>query len=103
MVGALIMAHGDDAGLRVPPRLAPIQVVVLVVKDEGGAGDKAAALAKQLQASGLRVELDNRDASFGKRAIEWELKGVPVRSNSAPATSPPEQRRSPVAIAPRRR
>src|SRR5437763_4213183 len=48
LVGALIMGHGDDAGLRVPPHLAPIQVVVLVVKDEGGAGEKAAALAKQL-------------------------------------------------------
>src|SRR3989440_5416244 len=84
LVGALIMGHGDDAGLRVPPTLAPIQVVVLVVKDEGGAGEKAAALAKQLQASGLRVELDNRDASFGKRAIEWELKGVPVRVELGP-------------------
>src|SRR5438477_9056065 len=84
MVGGLIMVHGDDAGLRVPPTLAPIQVVVLVVKDEGGAGEKAAALAKQLQASGLRVELDNRDASFGKRAIEWELKGVPVRVELGP-------------------
>src|SRR5436305_13017564 len=58
LVGALIMGHGDDAGLRVPPRLAPIQVVVLVVKDEGGAGEKAAALAKQLQEAGRGVELD---------------------------------------------
>jgi len=84
LVGALIMGHGDDAGLRVPPTLAPIQVVVLVVKDEGGAGEKAAALAKQLQEAGLRVELDNRDVSFGKRAIEWELKGVPVRVELGP-------------------
>ena len=45
LMGALVMAHGDDAGLRVPPVLAPVQVVVLVVRDEGGAGDKAAALA----------------------------------------------------------
>ena len=40
MVGGLIMAHGDDDGLRVPPRLAPIQVVVLAVRDEDGAGDR---------------------------------------------------------------
>src|SRR5438067_1594518 len=67
LVGALIMGHGDDAGLRVPPTPAPIQVVVLVVKDEGGAGEKAAALAAQLQAGGLRVELDTRDTTFGRR------------------------------------
>jgi len=84
VVGALIMGHGDDAGLRVPPHLAPIQVVVLVVKDEGGAGEKAAALAKQLSAEGLRVELDTRDTSFGRRAVEWELKGVPVRIELGP-------------------
>src|SRR5213082_1467297 len=63
MVGGLIMTHGDDAGLRVPPRLAPIQVVVLVVRDEDGAGEKAAALANQLQNGGVRTELDNRDAA----------------------------------------
>jgi prolyl-tRNA synthetase len=84
MVGGLIMIHGDDAGLRVPPKLAPIQVVVLVVRDEDGAGEKAAALAKQLQAAGVRVELDNRDAPFGRRAVEWELKGVPVRLELGP-------------------
>src|SRR5436309_4683625 len=84
LVGALIMCHGDDAGLRVPPTLAPIQVVVLVVKDEGGAGEKAAAVAKQLEAADVRVELDTRDTSFGRRAIEWELKGVPLRIELGP-------------------
>ncbi|MBV9284854.1 MAG: proline--tRNA ligase, partial [Acidimicrobiia bacterium] len=84
MVGGLIMTHGDDAGLRVPPKLAPIQVVVLVVRDEDGAGDAAAALAKQLKAGGIRTELDNRDAPFGRRAVEWELKGVPVRLEIGP-------------------
>jgi prolyl-tRNA synthetase len=84
LVGALIMGHGDDAGLRVPPALAPVQVVVLVVKDEGGAAQQAEALARQLKGAGLRVELDNRDTSFGKRAIEWELKGVPVRIELGP-------------------
>ena len=84
MVGGLIMVHGDDGGLRLPPALAPVQVVVLVVKDEGGAGEKAAALAKQLSAGGVRAELDNREISFGKRAIEWELKGVPIRIELGP-------------------
>ena len=85
LVGALIMGHGDDAGLRVPPRLAPVQVVVLVVKDEGGAREKAEALAKHLRAEDVRVELDGRvDTSFGRRAVEWELKGVPVRIELGP-------------------
>ncbi|MBV8296797.1 MAG: proline--tRNA ligase [Acidimicrobiia bacterium] len=84
MVGGLIMVHGDDAGLRVPPRLAPIQVVVLVVRDEGGAGEKARALTEQLVAAGVRAELDNRDGPFGRRAVDWELKGVPIRVELGP-------------------
>jgi prolyl-tRNA synthetase len=85
LVGALIMAHGDDAGLRLPPRLAPVQVVVLLVRGEDGAGDKAAALAAELSAAGLRVELDDRlGTSFGRRAVDWELKGVPVRVEVGP-------------------
>jgi prolyl-tRNA synthetase len=80
MVGGLIMGHGDDTGLVVPPRLAPIQVVVLLVRDEGGAGEAAEALAAELRAAGVRVRLDAHVAtSFGRRAVDWELKGVPVR------------------------
>ena len=85
LVGALVMGHGDDAGLRVPPRLAPVQVVVLVVRAEEGAGERAARLAVELRAIGLRVELDDRmETSFGRRAVEWELKGVPVRLEVGP-------------------
>ncbi len=84
MVGGLIMVHGDDAGLRLPPALAPVQVVVVVVRDEGGAGEKAEALAKQLKAAEIRTELDARDTPFGRRAVEWELKGVPVRIELGP-------------------
>jgi prolyl-tRNA synthetase len=80
MVGGLIMCHGDDDGIVVPPRLAPTQVVVLLVRDEGGAGDVAARLADELRAAGVRVRLDAQVAtSFGRRAVDWELKGVPVR------------------------
>jgi len=83
MVGGLIMAHGDDAGLRVPPRLAPVQVVVLAVKE--GAAERAAALAAELRAAGIRVEADLRtDTPFGRRAVDWELKGVPVRVEIGP-------------------
>ena len=85
LMGALVMAHGDDAGLRIPPLLAPVQVVVLVVRDEEGAGDKAAAIAAQLSAAGLRTQLDARtDTSFGRRVVDWELKGVPVRVEVGP-------------------
>ena len=80
MVGGLIMGHGDDAGLVVPPRLAPIQVVVLLVRDEGGAGEAAEALAAELRAAGVRVRLDAQVATtFGRRAVDWELKGIPIR------------------------
>jgi prolyl-tRNA synthetase len=85
LVGALIMAHGDDRGLRLPPRLAPTQVVVLLVRGEEGAGERAAALADELGTAGLRVELDDRlGTSFGRRAVDWELKGVPIRVEVGP-------------------
>jgi prolyl-tRNA synthetase len=85
LMGAIIMAHGDDAGLRVPPRLAPVQVVVLAVRTEEGAGEAAAALTEQLRAAGMRVELDVRtDLSFGRRVVNWELKGIPVRVEVGP-------------------
>jgi prolyl-tRNA synthetase len=85
LVGALIMAHGDDRGLRLPPRLAPTQVVVLLVRGEEGAGERAAALADELAAARLRVELDDRlGTSFGRRAVDWELKGVPIRVEVGP-------------------
>jgi prolyl-tRNA synthetase len=85
MVGGLIMTHGDDDGLVVPPRLAPTQVVVLLVKDDGDAGGQARALAAELGDAGLRVRLDDRvDTSFGRRATDWELKGVPIRVEVGP-------------------
>ncbi len=85
MMGGLIMAHGDENGLRLPPRIAPVQVVVLLVKPDDGAGDAAAQLAASLRAAGVRVELDARtDVSFGRRAVDWELKGVPLRIEVGP-------------------
>jgi prolyl-tRNA synthetase len=85
MVGGLIMAHGDDDGLRVPPRLAPVQAVVLLVRDEEGAGDRAAALSAELADAGVRAQIDTRvETSFGRRATDWELKGVPVRIEVGP-------------------
>jgi prolyl-tRNA synthetase len=80
MMGGLIMAHGDDHGIVVPPRLAPIQAIVLLVRDESGSGEVADRLAAELRAAGVRVRLDAQVATtFGRRAVDWELKGVPVR------------------------
>ncbi len=85
MLGGLIMCHGDDAGMRVPPRLAHVQVVVLLVRDEDGAGEAAQALVDRLAAAGVRARLDaHTSASFGRRATDWELKGVPVRIEVGP-------------------
>lgn len=85
MVGGLIMCHGDDDGLRVPPELAPTQAVVMVVKDGDGVDDAAGRALAALRAAGVRAESDNRtDTPFGRRAIDRELKGVPVRIEIGP-------------------
>ena len=85
LVGGLILAHGDDAGLRLPPRLAPVQAVVLLVRDEGGAAEAARSLVDSLTAAGVRARLDDDVAtSFGRRSTDWELKGVPVRVEVGP-------------------
>jgi prolyl-tRNA synthetase len=83
MVGGLIMVHGDDNGLRVPPALAPTQAVVMAVKDEAVA--VAHRIGDELRTVGIRVVVDARtDAQFGRRAVDWELKGVPFRLEIGP-------------------
>ncbi len=85
LIGALIMGHGDDAGLRLPPAVAPVQAVVVLVRADDGAGERAAALAAELGDAGIRARLDDRvETGFGRRAVEWELKGVPVRLDVGP-------------------
>ncbi len=84
LVGGLIMAHGDDAGLVLPPRLAPTQVVVLCIRDEPEVLEAASRLSSELSAQGVRVEVDRGSASFGRRITGWELKGVPIRLEVGP-------------------
>ena len=85
LIGALVMAHGDDFGLRLPPALAPSEVVVLVVRDEEPVQTAARALVAELGAAGHRVRLDDRtDTGFGRRSVDWELKGVPLRVEVGP-------------------
>jgi prolyl-tRNA synthetase len=77
-LGALILAHGDDNGLRLPPRLAPIQVVVIPLKDVPEAAVKE--MVETLKTAHVRVHVDTADhESLGSRINTWELKGVPLR------------------------
>jgi len=89
MVGATIMAHGDDAGLRLPPAVAPIQVVIVPIyrsEDERtSVVEVAEKLRADLAALGVRVRLDDRDQHRpGYKFAEWELKGVPMRIELGP-------------------
>ncbi|MGH3943703.1 MAG: His/Gly/Thr/Pro-type tRNA ligase C-terminal domain-containing protein [Pseudonocardiaceae bacterium] len=85
MIGGLIMCHGDDAGLRVPPRLAPVQAIVLVVRDDADVRARAHQAVSELRDVGVRAVLDEQtDISFGRRAVDAELKGVPVRVELGP-------------------
>lgn len=84
LIGALIMAHSDDDGLILPPKLAPIHVVIVPIfkSDDEFAriSEKADAIAKTLRSQGYTVKYDNRDTQKpGFKFAEWELKGVPVR------------------------
>ncbi len=89
MVGATIMAHGDDAGLRLPPAVAPVQVAIVPIyrSDEERASVLGVAerLRTELAANGVRVRLDDRDQHRpGYKFAEWELKGVPIRLELGP-------------------
>lgn len=84
LVGALIMAHSDDNGLVLPPKLAPIQVVIVPIykgmEQLDAISEKIAPLVKELRSKGVSVKFDNRDTHKpGYKFNEYELKGVPVR------------------------
>ncbi len=88
MVGAVIMAHGDDVGLRLPPRLAPIQVVAIPVYKNETERERVLhvlnRIVAELRAEGIRVHLDNRDETPGFKYNDWEMRGVPVRLEIGP-------------------
>ena len=85
LIGGIIMVHGDNRGLKLPPRVAPIQVVILPIAfHKEGVLDKAYEIKAQL-AKDFRVELDAREAySAGWKFNEWEMKGVPLRLEVGP-------------------
>ncbi len=88
MVGAIIMAHGDDQGLRLPPVMAPIQAVIVPIYRKDKERDMVMPLAHQveaqLKAAGVRVHLDDRDMTPGFKYNDWEMRGVPVRVEIGP-------------------
>jgi prolyl-tRNA synthetase len=89
MVGAIIMVHGDDQGLRLPPLVAPIQVVVIPIhKDEGekrAVMEGADSVAGELRGAGIRTHVDDREGyTPGWKFNEWEMRGVPLRIEMGP-------------------
>ncbi|MGQ9813670.1 MAG: proline--tRNA ligase [Candidatus Roseilinea sp.] len=87
-MGALIMMHGDDQGLRLPPKVAPIQAVIVpIFKNDG---EKASVMGvchrlfQMLKAEGFRVKLDDRDETPGFKFNDWEMRGVPARIEVGP-------------------
>jgi len=86
LIGGIIMVHGDERGLVLPPKVAPIQVVIVPIAfHKGGVLEKANEIYQELKNGGIRVELDDRDTqSPGWKFNEWELKGVPIRLEIGP-------------------
>ena len=87
LIGAMIMTHGDDQGLVLPPKIAPFQVVFIPVgpwQKNPAIMDKIQALNAELQAKGIRTTIDDSDNRPGFKFNEWELRGVPLRIEIGP-------------------
>ncbi|MBQ8823743.1 MAG: proline--tRNA ligase [Ruminococcus sp.] len=85
LIGAIIMTHGDDNGLVLPPAVAPIQVVIIpIAQHKEGVLDKANELYTKLKASGIRVKIDDSENSPGWKFAQYEMKGIPVRIEIGP-------------------
>ncbi len=84
-IGGLIMTHGDNNGLVLPPHVAPIQVIIVpVAQHKPGVVEKASELYAALKAAGVRVKLDDSDQSMGWKCAQYEMKGVPLRLEIGP-------------------
>src|SRR5213593_1793385 len=87
LVGGVVMTHGDDSGLILPPRIAPYQVVIVPIGRDNWRETvlpKAQEVQQQLRSAGIRVTLDERDERPGWKFSEWELRGVPLRLEIGP-------------------
>ncbi|MBR1455889.1 MAG: proline--tRNA ligase [Oscillospiraceae bacterium] len=85
IIGGIIMTHGDNNGLVLPPRIAPVQVVVVpVAQHKEGVVEKATALYEAIKAAGIRCRIDTSDNSLGWKCAQYEMKGVPLRVELGP-------------------
>ena len=85
LIGGIIMTHGDNNGLVLPPKVAPVQVVILpVAQHKPGVLEAANELNNRLANAGFRVKLDDSDNSMGWKCAEYEMKGVPLRVECGP-------------------
>ena len=85
LIGAIIMVHGDDSGLVLPPRIAPVQVMVIPIQQhKEGVLEKAAEVKETLAKAGIRVKVDETDKSPGWKFSEQEMRGIPVRVELGP-------------------
>ena len=92
LIGGIIMTHGDDNGLILPPKIAPVQVIVVpVAQHKAGVLEAADGLRARLAAAGVRVKMDDSDQSFGWKAAEYEMRGVPLRVEIGPKDMEKEQ------------
>lgn len=85
IIGGIIMTHGDNSGLVLPPKIAPVQVIVVpVAQHKEGVLDAANALYERLKAAGIRVKIDDSDNSLGWKCAQYEMKGIPLRVELGP-------------------
>ncbi len=85
IIGGIIMTHGDNNGLVLPPRIAPVQVIVVpVAQHKEGVTEKATAVYEALKAAGIRTKIDVSDNSLGWKCAQYEMKGVPLRIELGP-------------------
>ena len=85
IIGGIIMTHGDNNGLVLPPRIAPIQVVVVpVAQHKPGVTERAQTLYEEIKAAGIRAKIDLSDNSLGWKCAQYEMKGVPLRVELGP-------------------
>ena len=85
MIGAIIMVHGDNSGLVLPPRIAPTQIMIIPIRQQQeGVLEKANEIKATLAKAGLRVKLDDSEKSPGWKFSEQEMRGIPVRIELGP-------------------
>ena len=85
MIGAIIMVHGDNSGLVLPPRIAPVQAVIIPIQQrKEGVLEKADEMFAALKAAGVRVKVDDTDKSPGFKFAEQEMRGIPIRIECGP-------------------